>query len=65
MFRRQPITLQELKHNITGQIGAIWIELLQNAVYNLEEKLVILQEQNEDPIEQLVQLALDILNPIS
>lgn len=53
VFIRRPTTLQELKDNITEQIGVIQPEMLRNAVYNIEERLVILQQQNGGHIEQL------------
>lgn len=44
---------QELKDNITELIGATQPEMLRTTMYNLEEKQVILQEQNGGGIEQL------------
>lgn len=32
MLRRRPTTLNELKHNISEQIGAIQLDMLRNAV---------------------------------
>lgn len=46
--------LQQLKDNIAEQIGAIQLEVLQNALYNLEERLVIVQKHNGGHIGQFL-----------
>lgn len=51
VFKTRPITLKELKDTIKEQIPAIQPEILNNAVYNLEVRLVIVQQQNGRRIE--------------
>lgn len=53
VFRTRPTTLEELKDSIREQIRAIQPEMLNSAVYNLEERLVILQQQNGGHIDHL------------
>ncbi|KAF2900735.1 hypothetical protein ILUMI_05450 [Ignelater luminosus] len=47
VFRTRPTTLKELEDRIREQIGANQPEILNNAVYNLEEWLLIVQQQKQ------------------
>ena len=58
----RPSTLQELKGSIIENISAIQPEILENAVYNLEERLVILHNTEIIGLRSIVEHYINLVS---
>lgn len=53
VFLTKPNTIDELKESITQNIAAIPAEMLRTSVYSIEERLLLVQEENGGHIQHL------------